>query len=379
MSRPAVAAPRKAAWLACLAHALCVAGVLPGVAAEPVPAQPEITLVQPGEPHQPELPRVDVNLQKAIERLRAEATAAPNGSDPAARSPARIARARDASWLLGLLALHGIGMPVDTGQAQAWFVRAQRLGHPMASAGLAWCAIEGCLGPPQPAAARPWIDALAKVDPGRALYLQWLVDRSLKAAKATAPGPEITASAAPAPALPDRNLLLRAARAGNVGALTELALEDAAAGRTQEAERRFREIGARSPAAADNAVILQQRLRPATAERDKGEAAELFERARRYHRGEGVPANYTEAVRLYEQAANKGSAEARRMLELIFSRPAPGGGIDIAWMQQLANVDVTKSGLVKVQPPSATGGLRRDPTPLYDLVPKEWRDRATTR
>lgn len=376
MRSPAVAAPRKFALLASLVHALCMAAGVPGAAAGPVPADTqEIAPLQP-DTAQPEVPRVDESLQKALARLRSDATSSPNASDPAARSPARIARAREASWLLGLLALHGIGMPVDTGQAQAWFVRAQRLGHPLAAAGLAWCAIEGCLGPPQPAAARPWIDALAKTDPGRAFYLQWLVEKAQRGGKDAAPGPELPASAVPPVPAPERNLLLRAARAGSVHAQSELAIEDATAGRVQEAARRFRELAPRSPAAASNAAVLQERLRPATTPRDKSQATELFERARRYHRGEGVPANYTEAIRLYEQAANQGSAEARRMLELIFSRPAPGGSIDIAWMQQLANVDVSRSGRVTVNPPTAGGGLRRDPTPLYDLVPKEWRDRS---
>lgn len=379
MRSSAPAAPRKAALHACMAHLLGVAmGVTAASAAPVVVAPEEIAPVQPTEPVQPELPRADEDLQRALARLRTEATAAP-GSDAASRSPARIARARDASWLLGLLALHGIGMPIDPGQAQAWFVRAQRLGHPLAPAGLAWCAIEGCLGPPQPTAARPWIEALSKTDPPRALYLQWLVEQSLRGVKEPVAGPQVQGSAPPPAALAERALLLRAARTGSAHAMAELALEEAAAGRLQEAERRFREIGPRSPAAAANAVILQQRLHPSAADKDKPQATELFERARRYHRGEGVPANFTEAVRLYEQAANKGSAEAQRMLELIFSRPAPGGGVDIAWMQQLAHVDVSKSGKVTVLPSTTTGGLRRDPTPLYDLVPREWRDRARTR
>ena len=64
---------------------------------------------------------------------------------------------------------------------------------------------------------------------------------------------------------------------------------------------------------------------------------------------------------------------ARRMLELIFSRPAPGGGVDIAWLQQLARMDVSAVGGVTLLPPTVTAALQRDPTPLYDLVPAEWR------
>ena len=43
-------------------------------------------------------------------------------------------------------------------------------------------------------------------------------------------------------------------------------------------------------------------------------------------------ANYTEALRLYQQAASHGHVASRRMLELIYSRPAQGGGaISRAW------------------------------------------------
>ena len=96
--------------------------------------------------------------------------------------------------------------------------------------------------------------------------------------------------------------------------------------------------------------------------------------ARKYHRGDGVPSNYAEAIRLYQIAASSGSAQARKMLELIFSRPAPGGEVDIAWMQQLAALEVSASGASSgATAPWASYGWQRDPSPLYALVPPEWR------
>jgi TPR repeat protein len=310
-------------------------------------------------PRTPEPP--EASREQAVQRLRAAA--------------ARPATARDASWLLGLLALHGAGMPQDAAQAQAWFLRAQQLGHPLAPAGLAWCAIDGCAGAPQPAVGRRWLTALRQVDPGRALYLEWLLESRLAPMRLASPD---LRSPAIAPA-PRHDLLQRAAREGNVQAQTELGIESAAAGRFAEAAELFRRPALRSAAAAANAALVQERMQPRGNETpglsqlsQLSQAEQWFQQARRYHLGIGVPSNYTEAIRLYQMAASQGNARARRMLGLIFSRPAPGGGVDIVWMRELAQMEVPDSGQAVLLAPSASS-WQRDPTPLYDLVPPEWR------
>lgn len=295
---------------------------------------------------------------QALRKLRAEAALA-DGHLPSSK------RARDASWVLGLLVLHGIGMPADGAQAQDWFERAHRMGHPLAPAGLAWCAIDACTGLPQFEAARTWIGALAQVDPARALYLEWVLAK--RQADATGPG-----SSQVRDATSMRELLLRAERLGSPQALAELAIEDAAAGRQSDALRRFRQAAQHSPSAAANAARLSERPLPAQALAGPS-AQEWFLQALRYHRGEGVPSNYAEAVRLYEMAAARGHGPARRMLELIFSRQAPGGGVDVQWMQQLARADVSSPGPATIQPTPGPPLLLREPSPLYDLVPAEWR------
>lgn len=64
------------------------------------------------------------------------------------------------------------------------------------------------------------------------------------------------------------------------------------------------------------------------------------------------------------------------MLELIFSRPAPDGQIDLAWMQQLAYVNLSKD-VVTLDSAAVRQGLRREPTPLIDLLPQTWRKYAS--
>lgn len=140
----------------------------------------------------------DTAQQRALSQLRSRAEG----------KGVSLATQREAQWVMGLLALHGIAMAQDGPQARQWFERAQRAGHPLASAGLAWCAMDGCGQPPDPPAARPWIAQLAKTDPARAQYLEWLLARRLAPLSTAEPVGEALAVAG----TPDQELLQRAAR-----------------------------------------------------------------------------------------------------------------------------------------------------------------------
>ena len=114
-----------------------------------------------------------------LERLRATAsgTVLPeNRQLPIARQQRLQA---NAAWQMGLLSLHGICVVLNTAEAAVWFERAHQLGEPLATAGLAWCEIEGCRAAANPAAASKWIDLLSSVDAPRALYLRWLMQSRL--------------------------------------------------------------------------------------------------------------------------------------------------------------------------------------------------------
>ncbi|MBU3740427.1 MAG: hypothetical protein FGM55_15925 [Rhodoferax sp.] len=287
----------------------------------------------------------------------------------------RSARAQ-AAWLLGLIHLHGAGMAVQAAAARGWFDRAWSLGEPRAAAGLAWCAIDGCDGPTDPQAARRWLKALERVDSPRAQYLEWL----MLGRRAPLP-PVTTATGAPGPrdpADPATALLLQAARSGDVQALLELGLQALAADRPEEALRHFEAAAPKSSAAAANAMRLRgSRVEePAdprsrdSATPESASAAALLAAAQKAHRGQGQPANYTEAIRLYRLADLKGSLAARRMLGLIYARPTTQGQLDVTWMRQLADLDL--SGDV---PRTASPGMRREPTGLSDWLPDRWRAR----
>ena len=318
-----------------------------------------------------------------VERLRATAsgTVMPENQQ---WSKARQQRLQaNAAWLMGLLTLHGICTVLNTADAAVWFERAQLLGEPLASAGLAWCEIEGCKAAANPAAAGKWIDLLRSVDMPRALYLQWLKQSRLAPLEISKPtfGPFVNL----ATPLQNRQLLASAAQLGDTNAKIEMGLDSVFSNNLPAAQAFFESAAQKSVAASINAAVVAGRLQNttrATPSINGGRAsnaiivkplsaADNLEQAQRYHRGQGVPSNYTEAIRLYQLAQNQGNASAKKMLELIFSRPGADGQVDLAWMQQLAYVDPLSAP--GTDHGDAKQNLKREPTPLFDLLPQKWR------
>jgi uncharacterized protein len=366
-------------------HARVRAQPVPQFDAAPAPSvpmnidrAPSATINFSGNPISPEIRSQSMDsaeMDAKIARLRALATA------PAVRG-LRVAEAvnaakmqANAAWILGLLYLHGAGVAASPAEAQKWFERANTLGEPLAVAGLAWCDIEGCKNAPDPALARRWLPALRKANAPRALYFQWLIEARLAPIQISTPKLKADSNAAIGPNLPNRQWLLSAAQSGDVQAAIELGFESMTENRPTQALAYFRAVAASSAVASANAALLaeQQRI-PSTAPQNAS-ADDLLARAQRNHRGEGQSANYVEAIRLYQLAKNQGNEQAKKMLELIFSRPLANGQIDISWMQHLAYVTYSKD-IASLGSSIAPRTLRREPTPLYDLLPLVWRNAA---
>lgn len=296
------------------------------------------------------------------------------------RGAASTTASAQAAWQLGLIYLHGAGVRQDAAEAQKWFERAARSGRePWGLAGLAWCHIDGCIGPPNPAAAEREIAQLRARHPARADFLAWLAAARQAPVQLTRPG---AMQDTPAPPLAARALLERAASAGDVHANLELGLDAFARERMEPAAQFFRRVAARSTAAAANLREVDARIAQASGKAEarpsaSTEADAALAQARRYHRGEGVPANFAEAIRLYRLAEQRGSAEARKMLALIASRPSPDGSFNVLWMQQLARVEAG-APIPTVGAPVTAHQLQREPSPLFDLLPPFWQQRVTS-
>ena len=237
----------------------------------------------PSMPSMPSMPDISVSrpvlrlpgsddpaLDAAVERLRASALAT---SIPGQRGSRNAA---NASWVLGLLYVHGIGVVTNLADAAYWFMRASALGEPLASAGLAWCAIEGCTSTPTPEAALRSVNALRRVQLPRAQYLQWLMESRLMPLQIAAPG---MAPGHGTSALPNRSLLVSAAQGGDIHAAIELGLESLGASRKEEALMWFRAAAPRSSAAAANVALLTGEISKPLATSASQETTETLMRA----------------------------------------------------------------------------------------------------
>jgi TPR repeat protein len=233
----------------------------------------------------------------------------------------------------------------------------------------------GCGMPPDLAKARYWRTQLSKVNRGRALYFEWLAR--------TKSAPLDLQNDADAKAaidqIPHHKLLVEAANAGDIHAHIELGIESAAKNQLTEALQHFLFAEKNSSIVSTNASLIRAEINDAKsiAARpqsglDRNQLAESsWLLARRYHRGEGIPINYVEAIRLYRKAADLGHLQAKKMLDLIFSQSVETGAINIFWMQRLSRVDV--SGF-SPQLPMVDGPvlLAREETGLTDFIPRIW-------
>ena len=338
----------------------------PAVAPRPLRDQPRI--VSPPINRDSIAPREGASAVAVDRELRRLTRAA-----EAPRAVGSTVASAQAAWTLGLIYLHGAGVRRDPALAQRWFEQAARYGRqPLAFAGLAWCALDGCTGPPDAAAAARAIEALRPRYPARADFLQWVLLKRQTPLQIAKPG----ANQDQVLELPQRQLLERAAAAGDMHANIELGMDAVSREQFEQAAQYFRRAAPHSLAARQNLEQLALRgsspIQPPASPTLSPAAAEALASARKYHRGQGVPAHFVEAIRYYQLAAARGSVEAQRMLALISSRPMPGGGFNPAWMQQLAYVDVA-TVIPTVGVLGTTHLLHREPTPVFDLLPPFWR------
>jgi TPR repeat protein len=335
---------------------------------EPRPLSDQARIVAPPVSKESLMLREGPSAQAVDRELRRLVRAA-----EAPRAVGSTTSSAQAAWTLGLVYLHGAGVRRDPAMAQRWFEQAARYGRePWASAGLAWCHLDGCTGPPNPQAAARAIELLRPRYPSRADFLQWVLIRRQTPLQVAQPGVNQNQVLE----LPQRQLLERSAAAGDMHANIELGMDAVSHEHFDQAAQYFRRAGPQSLAAKQNLEQLALRgsspIKPPAPVPLSPSAAEALASAHKYHRGQGVPANFVEAIRFYQLAAARGSVEAQRMLALISSRPMPGGAFNPGWMQQLAYADVgTVVPTVGVL--GSTHFLHREPTPLFDLLPPFWR------
>lgn len=285
--------------------------------------------------------------------LRGTAEKAPFTVKPAVITPKRISP----QIQHGLRLLHGLKGPQDFKQAGYTFMLAHTRGDAQAPAAVAYCTLLGCYGVPDRRSVALWIERARAREGGKAKLLEWAATEQFD----------------PASSARLATLLREAAALQDPVALNELGLQQLTSSQRAAALKSF-ELGAQkgSPAAARNLNLLIQQPE------NKADASErlsastlgqpLYEQAKRYHIGQGVPVNDVQAIELYRQAANRGHLQAKRMLELIFSRADAQGRPDSAWMRLLAQRQV---GLNSLETQATAIWLQKDISLLADWLPTE--------
>ena len=181
------------------------------------------------------------------------------------------------------------------------------------------------------------------------------------------------------PQSPQRAAMLResAARRGDAVAENAMGVHYQLQGERVTAElwyQRAADHGSRSAvqnlANLARSEVVKEQVASTTraAETGQADADALFVLAQRHHRGDGVPLDYAQALRLYRAAAAKGSEAAQQMLGLIQSRPSPDGQIDPVWMQELATANVGAANRKPEAPAALTVAVPKNDDPLSGLT-----------
>lgn len=318
-----------------------------------------------------------VNLEPPSPRVRAGAPVRPGEAgdfairppeprpSPRAESAARIEHSGPPEALVRLaLDYHrGTNGPRNPTEALRLLELAAERGDPRARIASAYLASEALGTERDLPRARTVLDDARRAGSARAAYLRALVEEAGPVAK-------------------DRDarvraLLQEAAAAGDALAQNQLGTEYERLGQPGTARLWYQEaIRNGSAAARDNARRLEARLtrqkvrRPMKsleADAQAGDAAAAFELAQRHHRGDGVAANYAEALRWYREAAMREHAQARQMLGLIYSDAAMAAGINAEWMRRVAMMSFAEDGSGPRLAPFADGLPMRDADPLAGL------------
>jgi len=275
-------------------------------------------------------------------------------------------------FALGLLYLDGVEVEPEPQLANTLFVRSVGAGYQPARLGQAWCLLDGCGKGPNLAAFNNLLKRIARIDPGKANYLQFLKlsSESIGDDDALPPGA--------------KRALEKAAQLSDPQALNEKGLFAVEATDLDQALRFFEKAAALgSLAAASNVSATRLQLgKPGLNSKDPEHQRQIprsqrqgpeaqFEAAKTLHRVAQSPAQLLNALQAYKRAAAAGSKRAGQMVALIVSRPAPAGGINLIWMRQIANVEINTSGDALVVPPAS---FSRDVSPLSELIPALFRD-----
>ena len=241
----------------------------------------------------------------------------------------RRANEGDVDAMVGLGYSYYVGrQPQNMASARKWFTLAADAEDPRALMGLGYLISLSYGGTRDLVEGKELLQRAALRGLPRATYI-------LSVLEAKVPGSRKRAEA--------RRLLTLAAQAGDYVAQNALGIEYELDGDVRNARIWYTAaIAGGSGLAEGNLIRLENATRSGRrAQFDKlrdgvadGDPSLVYELAVRYHKGDGVPRDLNEALRLYRQAAGLGHRGAEEILSLIVSKPPAEAGQSFspAWM-----------------------------------------------
>ena len=320
------------------AAALVRAGALAALLCALAPAQAEIKFLGGGGAAGPAAPRAPA---------AADAPAADDATEAALRA--------------GLEYYRNAGAPMAPALARQRWKQAAEAGDARGMVAYGWLLANGIGGLRDVEQAREWIGEARVAGLARATFVSSLLEGRIPGAKKRVESLQMLEQAArDGDMLAANNLGVALELEGNLTGARSLYETAAMAGNTtaQGNLERLRRLSR----PADGLNLSRLRLQA-----DDGDTDAMLQLAQRYHRGEGVPQDFAQAIQFYRRAADGGSVRAREFISLIFSRPPKDRSqvYDAAWMRELA----ARINLQSDRRPS--GGVAQNDRPRRNEDPLE--------
>jgi TPR repeat protein len=256
------------------------------------------------------------------------------------------ARARSgdpqAAWRAAMVSFRGDCRASNYGETLAYFQLAAQAGHACAAGAVGLMHGKGWGTARDLSVARESLERSIQTGCKRAHYWVWLVDES---------------SGRPQTRQRALEQLEQGAAAGDGHALNALGVLRETGNRRSESRQLYQQAAAQGNTTARQNIARLQRYFAQTSEKpslqalqqraQSGDATGQYLLARRLHQGDGVAINYTQAFKLYQQAAQAGNPAAREMLQLLQARLVAAPAQEAALWADLALVELRSDELLK--------------------------------
>jgi TPR repeat protein len=296
----------------------------------------------------PALPKANDNAPSATDEQTRRPNIRPSNHihrsqrlDDALQAQARNGDPQSA-WRAAMVSFRGDCRASNYGETLGYLQTAAQAGHACAVGAVGLMQGKGWGTARDLSSARESLERAVQAGCKRAHYWAWLVDEN---------------SGRPQTRQRAMEQLELGAAAADGHALNALGVVRETSDRRNESRQLYQQAANQGNTTARQNVARLQRFFAQTSEKlslqtlqqraQGGDAAGQYLLARRLHQGDGVASNYSQAFKLYQQAAQKGYPAAREMLQLLQARLLASTAHEAAVWADLSLVELRSDELLK--------------------------------